>query len=388
LVLVVTELLGDSVDNVSAESIVPVLDELDKVVTGVAGNVVKLDLVSSVDTKGKNDRVFLELWASLLNFVGGSLVVGNTISKYEYDGWDALTTSGDDIGGGEVHGLTGLGTLSDEWKSGNVIEDGVSVRSVAEFDGWLGSVLNAGDVGSLLADIESLSKLSEKLNSLFEPDVSDGSRAVYDEGDVEFLGETFLSGRVGGYSWWSVSAALAILVPAASHRLVTVMLSKSLASTLAALGKVEHPPWGNAAATIVAKSVLELTVVALAALVPDGTNGAQLVSRRNSLASSSIDVVVTRAKAVASAIAVIGVVPVFEVAVDLASVSLASVNEDLHAAASAVVAWWVHALGLLLRWVATGAFVAASVHAAQLCHFGMGDGRGRERNDELHGVYC
>lgn len=349
---------------------------------------VKLFLVSSVDTKGKDDRVFLEFGSSLVNFVSGGLVVGNSISKYEYDGWDTLTTSRDDIGGGEVHGLTGLGTLSDEWESGNVIEDGVSVRSVAEFDAGLGSVLYASDVGSLLADIKSLSKLSEKLNSLFEPDVSDGSRAVYDEGDVEFLGEAFLSGWVGGYSWWSASAALAISVPAASQRLVTVMLSKSLASTLAALGKVEYPPWGNAAATIVAKSVLELTVVALAALVPDGTHGAQLVSRRNSLASSGIDVVVTRAKAVASAIAVIGIVTVLEVAVDLASVSLASVNKDLHAAASAVVAWWVDALGLLLKWVATGALVAASVHAVQLCHLGMGDGHRRERTDELHSVYC
>merc|ERR1719348_246791 len=177
-------------------------------------------------------------------------------------------------------------------------------------------------------------------------------------------------------------AAVALGVPVASLALVAVVLAQSLATAIA-VGEVEDESGVLAAAASVAGALSKSLVESTAAAAVDGALRAQLVLRRDSVAKV-VDGVGATAEAVASAVVGVGVVALWQSALDGSGGVAFLVGDGSHVTALDIGTGLAEAFedGLWSDF-ATGALVRVGVHASEHLLGGGETGKGGD-GDELH----
>merc|ERR1712127_502211 len=159
-------------------------------------------------------------------------------------------------------------------------------------------------------------------------------------------------------------AAVALGVPVASLALVAVVLAQSLATAIA-VGEVEDESGVLAAAAGMAGALSESLVEATAASAVDGAFWAHLVLGRDSVAKV-VDGVGAAAEAVASAVVGVGVVALWESALDGCGGVALLVGDGGHVTALDVGAGLAEAFEDWLGGdLAAGALVRVGVHASE-----------------------
>merc|ERR1712121_321843 len=177
-------------------------------------------------------------------------------------------------------------------------------------------------------------------------------------------------------------AAVALGVPVAGLALVTVVLAQSLATAIA-VGEVEDESRVLAAAASVAGALSKSLVESTAAAAVDGALWAELVLGRDSVAKV-VDGVDTAAEAVASAVVGVGVVALWESALDGGGGVSLLVGDGGHVTALDIGAGLAEALEDWL-WgdLTAGALIRVGVHASEHLLGGGETGKGGD-GDELH----